>query len=207
MAWILRFLSRSRKRLQDPEPTLEESINANGKETTPERKIFKRIRIPSTQPIDSSKGKVSTPFSNLGRKRTTYPNQRQCRTSSEESKHRAPYFPTCELLPIVVSLLIIDKHESLAHAGVKTTLSELKEKLWVVKGRQQVKKVWFACVPCQKLTTPPFQEIASPLPLNGLHQAQAFQIMRVDFAGPLFYKPAPAKRIKRDNNPQVNPDP
>jgi len=101
------------------------------------------------------------------------------------------------LLPakhLVISFLITDKHKSLLHAGVKGTLSELKERFWIVEGRQQVKTVWHACVDCQKLTSPPFQELAAPLPLNRLRQAQAFHITGVDFAGPLFYKSAPHKR-------------
>lgn len=68
------------------------------------------------------------------------------------------------------------------------------EKFWIVKGRQQVKTAWLACVECQKLTSPPFQELAAPLPLNQLRQAQAFHITGVDFAGHLFYKPAPSRR-------------
>ena len=39
----------------------------------------------------------------------------------------------------VVSLIITDKHKWFMHAGVKTTLSELKERFWIIKGRQQVK--------------------------------------------------------------------
>ncbi len=52
-------------------------------------------------------------------------------------------------------------HCSLYHAGVRTTLSELKEKFWIVKGRQQINKVWFAYVTCQKLSSPLFQELSS----------------------------------------------
>ncbi|KZR99927.1 Uncharacterized protein APZ42_004011, partial [Daphnia magna] len=42
--------------------------------------------------------------------------------------------------------------------------------------------------------SPPFQELAAPLPLNRLRQAQVFHITGVDFAGHLFYKPAPSRR-------------
>jgi len=101
------------------------------------------------------------------------------------------------LLPakhVVISSLITDKHETLLHAGVIVTLSELKEKFWIIKGRQQVETVWFSCVDCQKLTSPPFQELAAPIPLDRLRQTQAFHITGVDFAGPLLYKPAPTKR-------------
>jgi hypothetical protein len=80
------------------------------------------------------------------------------------------------------------------HAGVKTTLSELKERFWIIKGRQQVKKSWFACVTCRKLSSPPFQELAAPLPLNRLKKAQAFNVTGVDFAGPLYCKKDPKKQ-------------
>ena len=97
----------------------------------------------------------------------------------------------------IVSLIITDRHCSLYHAGVKTTLSELKERFWIVKGRQQTKKVWFACVTCQKLSSPPFQELAAPLPLNRLKKAEAFNITGVDFAGPLYFKPVASKKNRR----------
>ena len=100
-------------------------------------------------------------------------------------------------------MLITDKHEFNLHTGVKTTLSELKEKYWIVKGRQQVRNVWFACVKCQKLTSPPFRQIA-PLPANRLRDARAFEITGVDFAGPLYYKNAAPKR-KSKSAPSVEP--
>ncbi|XP_057381572.1 uncharacterized protein LOC130704107 [Daphnia carinata] len=96
----------------------------------------------------------------------------------------------------VVKLLIADRHVSLKHAGVKTTLSDLRERFWIIKGRQQTKSVWHACVKCQRLTSPPFTEVAAPLPLNRLKQAKAFEITGVDFAGPLYYK-HPISRKKR----------
>ena len=95
-----------------------------------------------------------------------------------------------------MSLIITDRHYSLYHAGVKTTLSELKKKYWIVKGRQQTKKVWFACFACQKLSSPPFQELAAPLPLNRLKKAEAFNVTGADFAGPLFYKPVASKKTR-----------
>ena len=66
-----------------------------------------------------------------------------------------------------------------------------------MNGRQQTKKVWFACVTCQKLSSPPFQELAAPLPLNRLKKAEAFNEWGVDFAGPLFYKPVASKKARR----------
>jgi hypothetical protein len=99
-------------------------------------------------------------------------------------------------------MLITNKHVFNSHTGVKTTLSELKEKYWIVKGRQQVRNVWYACVKCQKLTSPPFRQIAAPLPANRLRDARAFEITGTDFAGPLYYKNATPKR-KSKSAPSV----
>ncbi|KAI9565063.1 Pao retrotransposon peptidase family protein [Daphnia sinensis] len=91
------------------------------------------------------------------------------------------------------------------HAGVKTTLSDLRERFWIVKGRQQTKSVWHACVKCQRLTSPPFREVAAPLPINRLKQAKAFEITGVDFAGPLYYK-HPISRKKRKQLREDQPE-
>jgi hypothetical protein len=110
----------------------------------------------------------------------------------------------------VVTFLIRDKHESLIHAGVKTTLSELKERFWIVKGRQQTKKVWFACKKCRKLSSPPFSELAAPLPLNRLRNPQAFNVTGTDFAGPLYYKVVKTKKkrkAKSSTEADSNPEP
>lgn len=94
------------------------------------------------------------------------------------------------LLPANHPVMIRDKANNWSkiiqlHTGVKTTLSELKEKYWIVKGRQQERNVWLACVKCQKLTSPLFRQLAAPLPANLLRDARAFEITGVDFVGPL----------------------
>jgi len=101
-------------------------------------------------------------------------------------------------------MLITDKHQFLLHTGVKTTLSELKEKYWIVKGRQQVRNVWYACVKCQKLSSPPFRQLAAPLPANRLRDARAFEITGTDFAGPVFYKTSTTRK-KKGSTPSVEP--
>ncbi|KZS06386.1 Uncharacterized protein APZ42_030176 [Daphnia magna] len=50
----------------------------------------------------------------------------------------------------VVKLILQDRHVSLKHAGVKTTLSDLRERFWIIKGRQQTKSIWHACIKCQR---------------------------------------------------------
>jgi Integrase zinc binding domain len=89
----------------------------------------------------------------------------------------------------VMDLLIQDTHLRLHHAGVRATLAELKERFWPIRCRQQVKRVLRKCVICQKLQSRPFDEVAAPLPLDRTRQAAPFEIVGVDFTGPLLVKP------------------
>ena len=71
---------------------------------------------------------------------------------------------------------------------VVSTLAELREKFWIIRGRQQVAAIVKKCVVCARHNTRPFAEIAAQLPLDRLNQAHPFEVVGVDFAGPLFIK-------------------
>ena len=88
----------------------------------------------------------------------------------------------------VMDLLIDATHRRLKHAGVRATLAELKERFWPVRGRQQVKRVLGKCVRCRKLQGSAFDEVAAPLPLDRTRQAVPFEVVGVDFAGPLYIR-------------------
>ena len=96
----------------------------------------------------------------------------------------------------------MDNHKRLHHAGVRATLAELKERFWPIRCRQQVKRVLWKCVICQKLQSPPFDEIAAPLPLGRTRQATPFEIVGVDFAGSFLVKPF-KKTASSNRRPKV----
>ena len=50
-----------------------------------------------------------------------------------------------------VKLLIRRVHNDIKHSGTTVTLSTIREKFWILKGRQTVKKVIKSCVVCNKL--------------------------------------------------------
>ena len=89
----------------------------------------------------------------------------------------------------VMDLLIRDEHIRHSHAGVKTTHSSLRERFWIVRGRQQVKRVLNKCVTCNKLQSRPFDQLPAPLPIERIRRARPFEQCGVDFAGPIYYKP------------------
>ena len=71
------------------------------------------------------------------------------------------------------------------HAGIRTTLAEVREEFWIIRGRQQVKKHLSHCVACRKQTSRHFDESPAMLPLDRIREAEPFEIMGVDYAGPL----------------------
>ena len=89
----------------------------------------------------------------------------------------------------VMDLLIRDENIRHSHAGVKTTHSSLRERFWIVRGRQQVKRVLNKCVTCNKLQSRPFDQLPAPLPIERIRRARPFEQCGVDFAGPIYYKP------------------
>ena len=83
--------------------------------------------------------------------------------------------------------MIRQSHENVKHNGVRETLTEVRSKFWIIKGRQAVKDVLFKCVICKKMlgkafSTPP----TPPLPTSRVSDDLAFTKVGVDFAGPLY---------------------
>ena len=86
-------------------------------------------------------------------------------------------------------LVIVQAHGNVKHNGVRETLTEIRAKFWIIKGRQAVKDVLSKCVTCKKIlgraySTPP----APPLPSFRVSDDLAFSKVGVDFAGPLYVK-------------------
>ena len=103
------------------------------------------------------------------------------------------------LLPrdhLFTTLVIKDAHRKVLHLGVSTTLAEVRQKYWVPKGRQVVKKILKNCQRCKILSAKPLPSAAtSALPECRVKSGHAFETIGVDFAGP-FYCSNGRKTIK-----------
>ena len=98
--------------------------------------------------------------------------------------------------PIIVSrrhhftkLLVRDAHRRVTHNGVKETLTELRTRYWILKGRQTVKKEIHRCPVCRRHEGGAYGGIpAPPLPVFRVQPHRPFSSVGVDFAGPLYLK-------------------
>ena len=86
-------------------------------------------------------------------------------------------------------LFIRQAHERVMHGGIKATLTELRSRFWVVKGRSTVQQVLRRCSTCRRYEGQPYQAPPPPpLPPLRVEEAPPFAHTGVDFAGPLYVK-------------------
>ena len=89
----------------------------------------------------------------------------------------------------LTTLIVRRAHQRVLHNGVKDTLSEVRFRYWIVKGRAFVKKMIHHCIVCRKLEGKPFLGPSPPpLPSFRLTEDPPFTYTGVDFTGPLHIK-------------------
>uniref|UniRef100_A0A1I7V9L0 C2H2-type domain-containing protein n=1 Tax=Loa loa TaxID=7209 RepID=A0A1I7V9L0_LOALO len=89
-----------------------------------------------------------------------------------------------------IELSIREQHEALYHAGTAHTLSELRRKFWIPKGRTEVKRIINNCTGCKPMVS----ETICPscrkqnLPETRVNRSRAFANIGLDYLGPLSIK-------------------
>ena len=95
------------------------------------------------------------------------------------------------------ALIVSDCHRRVLHNGVKETLTEVRSKYWIVKGRQFVRWLLRKCKVCKRLEGKPYPASdAPPLPMSRVTVDYPFTYTGVDFAGPLFIKQSNDEMVK-----------
>ena len=88
-----------------------------------------------------------------------------------------------------VTLLIQECHEKIFHNGTRETLNAIRQRFWIPRGREAVKKLIRRCFICRKLEGLPFKTVFCPnLPLCRVDDSPPFTHTGLDFAGPLMLK-------------------
>ena len=87
----------------------------------------------------------------------------------------------------LIKLLVMHIHQQAKHGGVNITLTTLRERYWILKGRQIVKSILRSCVVCKKLEGLPYASPCPPgLPACRVSDDPPFAHTGLDFAGPLY---------------------
>ena len=61
-----------------------------------------------------------------------------------------------------VDLIIRDTHTRVKHSGIRNTLTTIRKRFWVLRGRQAVKRILKRCVICRRAEGVPFSTPPSP---------------------------------------------
>ena len=86
-------------------------------------------------------------------------------------------------------LIVLQCHEDIMHNGIGETLTQLRSRYWVMKGRQVVKKILTKCTVCRKQEGKGYGIPRSPaLPEFRISNDFAFTKIGVDYVGPLYVK-------------------
>lgn len=102
-----------------------------------------------------------------------------------------PDFVAPILLPgncIFTQRLIKYVHGKNCHAGVQMLMSILRGKFWIVKARKTIRNVVSKCVRCRRYSAKPGVSDPVSLPVDRVRDANVFEVVGIDLAGPLYLK-------------------
>ena len=178
-AYVLRFINACRKKMVQPEIQL----------TTAEIDKSEKIWIHELQqPFSHQKlGDLNKP---LGLFRDENGIIRCKGRLSRSSLSVEAKYPVLIPRDHHISILIVRQcHNRVMHNGPKETLSELRSRFWIVKGRQLVRKIVHQCTTCKRIQGLPYRAPErSQLPEFRVHEGVPFTSVGIDFAGPLYVK-------------------
>ena len=89
---------------------------------------------------------------------------------------------------LIVDALIRHVHCVEGHAGVEHVHNQLRQRWWILQGRQAVRGVLKNCIPCQRQKKPVVVQKMGPLPASRLEVGLPFQVAGVDVCGPFASK-------------------
>ena len=119
---------------------------------------------------------------------------------SVEEGYKDMHYPIYFLdTSIYAENFIQEAHETTLHGGVGLTMARIREHHWIPRLRRLVKRIVNRCPGCKRLQA---TAVASPppalLPRDRTEGTTPFEVIGVDYAGPLSYK-AKGKSKKEDN--------
>ena len=89
----------------------------------------------------------------------------------------------------VTPLIVSDAHRRVLHNGLRDTLTEVRTRFWIVKGRSLVRRIIHRCVTCRRFEGKPFPAPPPPpLPVSRVKEDPPFTFTGVDFAGPILIR-------------------
>jgi transposase InsO family protein len=182
-AWVLRFISRCRKKGPTGELITEELRRAEVQWMRGlQDEAFHRERA------DLASGKAVSTSSRLYRLTPRLGVDGLIRMSSRlEERIPGASLPIVDGKQHSVRLFIRSTHEKLGHAGVERTVAEVRTTIVVLQLRTAVRKMVLGCLLCRQRRAVPVPPLMAPLPEARMApQKPPFTNCGVDFFGPIY---------------------
>ncbi|XP_065090831.1 uncharacterized protein LOC135711805 [Ochlerotatus camptorhynchus] len=94
----------------------------------------------------------------------------------------------------LAALLTSSYHVRLLHAGPQLLLATLRQKFWILGGRNLVKSVYHQCHTCFRSKPTLVQQSTADLPVSRVSPTHPFSVCGLDYCGPFYVKSAIRKR-------------
>ena len=100
----------------------------------------------------------------------------------------------------VTDLIIRDVHENVYHAGIQMTLNTVRQRFWLLNGRNQVRHIIKHCNRCFKFKAEAANYKMADLPAVRVRGVRPFNDTGVDYCGPLYIK---EKKFRNRNKVKI----
>ncbi|XP_018300724.1 uncharacterized protein [Mycetomoellerius zeteki] len=88
----------------------------------------------------------------------------------------------------LTDVIIRETHESNHHSGIQHTLAAVRQRFWVLDGRNQVRRIVRKCMRCFRFDSNTVEPKMGNLPIARVREAIPFFNTGVDFCGPFYIK-------------------
>lgn len=96
----------------------------------------------------------------------------------------------------LTNLLAKNEHVRLLHAGPQALLASLRNKHWIISGRNLVRKVVHNCVRCFRCKPTDSTYLMGSLPTARLTPTRPFKVCGIDYAGPILIRDRKTRNYK-----------
>ena len=191
IAWVMRFVSNLKSAREKSQLNKEEQVSvseANNAENCLIRSIQSEAFSSEIAYLDSKSTtkpplRVSQFNLFLDENRVLRCKTRVSNASLSESSKTPILLPPRNRYS---ELIVLECHNKVFHNGTRETLNLVRQKYWILRGREKVKSIVRYCVLCKKIEGLPYQSVFCPdLPDFRVDDAPPFTHVGIDFAGPL----------------------
>ena len=179
LAWVKRFIKNART---------ENHLRDKGEITASEYDIAEKllIRFAQCESFDGTTDRrlkeLNVCVDDLGLVRT------KTLISNREDDFDFRYPTVMDPKHPFTRLLIEHTQKRLKHAGINTMMTSLREQVWIISCRKAVRSIVGKCVICRRYSVKTLKVPPASVPTNRVRDAEVFEFVGVDYAGPLYLK-------------------